>query len=54
MVVIVTANSIEHEGTRVATTFNSQLSNTQGQRTLQPEVGSSRNSNLISCGDICI
>ena len=36
---------IKIEGARVATTQNTDFSNTQGQVTLQSEVGSGRNSN---------
>ena len=37
---------IKIEGARVATTQNIDFSNTQGQITLQSEVGSGRNSHL--------
>ena len=49
VVILVTCNNeedpLKNEDARVATTQNIDFSNTQGQITPQPEVGSSRNSN---------
>ena len=49
MIILVTSKNeedpIKIEGARVATIQNIDFSNTKGQRTLQSEVGSGRNSN---------